>query len=236
MQKTLLAVLTGLMATQAHAHGVSSTVTLVSDYLFNGVSQTQKQPAVQVSLDYAHEQFYAGLWTSDVDFDTGVDGQNVDTEVDAYFGYNLPIGKDFSLEVGAAHYMYPGLDNSVEADYTEVFIGLTAWQNSLAKFWFADDYYGDTGRAWVLRLQQLYPLNDTLTLKAQANFIKHEDDDDYWFSAQDGYDHIQIGAIQKWRDINFELAYSDTCVGDKTDTDELAEGTLWLSVSRTFSY
>lgn len=235
MRKTFLAVLSGLMATSAQAHSVSSTLTFVSDYLFNGYSQTRSHPATQLSLDYSHDQFYAGLWTSDVDFDTFVDGQTVDTEVDAYFGYNLPIGKDFSLEVGAAQYMYPGLDNSVEADYAEVYIGLTAWQNSLVKAWYADDYYGDTGNAWVIRLQQLWPINDTLTLKAQTNIIGHEDSPNYWLGS-DGYHHYQIGAIQKWRDINFEVAYSDTTINSNDDPSEVADDTLWLSISRTFSY
>lgn len=236
MRKTFLAVLSGLMATSAQAHSVSSTVTFVSDYLFNGYSQTRSHPTMQLSLDYSHDQYYAGLWTSDVDFDTGVEGQTVDTEVDAYFGYNLPIGKDFSLEVGAAQYMYPGLDNSLEADYAEVYIGLTAWQNSLVKAWYADDYYGDTGNAWVLRLQQLWPVNDTLTLKAQANIIGHEDSPNYWLGVQDGYHHYQVGAIQKWRDINVEVAYSDTTLDSKDDPSEVADSTLWLSISRTFSY
>lgn len=235
MRKTLLAVCTGLIATQAQANSVSSTLTFTNDYLFNGVSQTFSHPAVQLSLDYSHEQFYAGLWTSDVDFDTGVEGQNVDTEVDAYFGYNLPIGKDFSLEVGAAQYMYPGLDNSVEADYAEVYIGLTAWQNSLIKVWYANDYYQDSGNAWVIRLQQLWPVNDTLTLKAQTNIVGHEDDPAYWYGS-DGYHHYQIGAIQTWREINFEVAYSDTNVSSSDDADDTADATLWLSISKTFSY
>ena len=41
-----------LLSTSAMAD-LSTTVTLASDYTFNGVSQTQNDPAIQGSLDYA---------------------------------------------------------------------------------------------------------------------------------------------------------------------------------------
>jgi len=41
----------GLLASiPGHAGSLSSTVTLTSDYLFDGVSQTQNAPAMQASL------------------------------------------------------------------------------------------------------------------------------------------------------------------------------------------
>ena len=47
----------------------ASTVTVASDYMFNGVSQTGNDPALQASLDYAANQgIYLGAWTSNVDF------------------------------------------------------------------------------------------------------------------------------------------------------------------------
>ena len=41
-----------LLSTSAMAD-LSTTVTLASDYTFNGVSQTMNDPAIQGSLDYA---------------------------------------------------------------------------------------------------------------------------------------------------------------------------------------
>ena len=47
----------------------SITVTGVSDYLFNGVSQTQEDPAIQACFDWAGDTgWYAGVWGSNVDF------------------------------------------------------------------------------------------------------------------------------------------------------------------------
>ena len=69
--KRLCAVGLMLVAGPALAGEFSSTITATSDYDFRGVSQTGKDPALQLSLDYAFDSgFYAGLWGSNVDFGT----------------------------------------------------------------------------------------------------------------------------------------------------------------------
>jgi uncharacterized protein (TIGR02001 family) len=53
-------------AAQAEA---TATVTATSDYDFRGITQTAQDPALQASVDYAHDSgFYAGAWGSNVDF------------------------------------------------------------------------------------------------------------------------------------------------------------------------
>ena len=55
-------------ATAANAE-VTGTLTAVSDYNWRGVTQTSMDPALQGSIDYAHDSgFYAGAWASNVDF------------------------------------------------------------------------------------------------------------------------------------------------------------------------
>src|SRR6187200_2427346 len=58
----------GLLVAAAAANAqVSSTVTLTSDYDFRGFSQSATDPAIQASLDYAHESgWYVGAWASNV--------------------------------------------------------------------------------------------------------------------------------------------------------------------------
>ncbi|HEY7740572.1 MAG TPA: TorF family putative porin, partial [Steroidobacteraceae bacterium] len=58
-----------LCATAAANAEVSYTVTAVSDYDFRGVSLSAKDPALQASIDYAHDSgFYAGAWASNIDY------------------------------------------------------------------------------------------------------------------------------------------------------------------------
>ena len=64
-----LAIASLLITSTSALAAISSTVNIASDYTFNGVSQTQENPALQASLDYANDNgFYAGAWASNVDF------------------------------------------------------------------------------------------------------------------------------------------------------------------------
>ena len=87
MKKTLLAA--AMLATSSAAFAeISGNVTLASDYVFRGISQTDNQIAIQGGLDYARDNgLYVGTWASSVDptfFDNGRDPQ---IELDIYAGY-----------------------------------------------------------------------------------------------------------------------------------------------------
>jgi len=61
-----------------------ASVTLASDYVFRGISQTDQDPAVQGSFDYKHPLgVYLGVWASNVD--ENVSKGNI--EIDYYGGY-----------------------------------------------------------------------------------------------------------------------------------------------------
>src|SRR3954453_1779900 len=72
----------GLLAAAGAANaGGSSTWTATNDYDFRGTTQSAKDPALQASLDYAHDSgWYAGAWASNVDFGTS----DPDLELDVY--------------------------------------------------------------------------------------------------------------------------------------------------------
>jgi uncharacterized protein (TIGR02001 family) len=73
-----------LSAVAANAE-ITGTVTAVSDYDFRGITQTAQDPALQGSIDYAHDSgFYIGAWASNVDFGDCCD-ENI--EVDLYTGF-----------------------------------------------------------------------------------------------------------------------------------------------------
>ena len=73
----------------------SASLTLTSDYVWRGVSQTLGDPAVQGSFDYEHNSgLYAGVWASNVDFfdpsapgASVADDDNADLELDLWLGY-----------------------------------------------------------------------------------------------------------------------------------------------------
>ncbi|HEY9037258.1 MAG TPA: TorF family putative porin [Pseudomonadales bacterium] len=124
--KTLMASSLLLAATGATAEDIgsgwdlSANVTLASEYLWRGISQTQGKGAIQGGVDLTHESgFYLGTWASNVDFDS-----EASSEWDFYTGYSFDVGPEdnpITLDVGLLEYTYTEQNslNFLEA-YTSV--------------------------------------------------------------------------------------------------------------------
>jgi len=107
----------------------SANMTLATDYIFRGVSQTSQDPAIQGGIDYSIDTgfydigWYAGVWASNIDFDAADDGNRANAgaiEIDAYTGIAgdlMGVGWD----VGFLQYWYPGSHENLEYDFWEVY-------------------------------------------------------------------------------------------------------------------
>lgn len=84
---------------------LSGYLTLASNYMFRGNSQTRNLPAIQGSLNYAFPYgIYANVWGSNVRF---VDS-TATVEMDTVIGVHNTIGENFTYDVSGARYNYPG--------------------------------------------------------------------------------------------------------------------------------
>lgn len=108
MKKFLLAATiaaSALVAGAASAEGaLSYNIAATNNYIWRGISQSNKEAAVQGGIDYANGSFYAGTWASNVDF-----GSDASLEVDLYAGLKPTIG-NWSFDFGAIYYAYPDED------------------------------------------------------------------------------------------------------------------------------
>src|SRR5262245_30541635 len=111
--RTVAAFALSMGAAAAHA-GVTSTWTLASDYDFRGITQTAGDPAVQASLDYAHDSgWYLGGWASNVDFCApgATTCLDADYELDLYTGFTGSMGEGgLGWDVGLIYYTYEKSD------------------------------------------------------------------------------------------------------------------------------
>jgi uncharacterized protein (TIGR02001 family) len=93
-------------------HTLTGNVGLYSQYIFRGLTQTNREPAIQGGFDYAHSSgFYAGTWASNVSWlrDSAAYMAGGSGEFDFYGGYKGAFGKsDFTYDLGALYYWYPG--------------------------------------------------------------------------------------------------------------------------------
>jgi hypothetical protein len=100
---------------------VTGSVALVSDYRLRGVSQTDKEMAVQGGITIAHESgVYVGTWASNLAGWGTFGGSNM--ELDLIGGYKVPVGGG-ALDVGLTWYMYPG--GASKTDFAEPFAKLS---------------------------------------------------------------------------------------------------------------
>lgn len=97
-----LLILAALLSTPAFAE-TSATVSLTTDYIARGTSQTYNKPAVTVYAETSTDEgLYAGVFAANVDFDDGTK-----LEVDPMVGYRFTAG-DVALDVGAMYISYYG--------------------------------------------------------------------------------------------------------------------------------
>jgi uncharacterized protein (TIGR02001 family) len=90
---------------------VTATITAVSDYRFRGLSLSDRDPALQGSVEVSHSSgFYVGTWGSTIK------GTSADVEVDLYGGWRGKAGA-IDLDAGAVAYVYPG---SSDFNYVEM--------------------------------------------------------------------------------------------------------------------
>jgi uncharacterized protein (TIGR02001 family) len=167
-------------ADPAPVHSLTGNVGLFSQYIFRGLTQTDRKPAVQGGFDYEHRSgLYAGTWASNVSWlrDGGVYQSGGSGEFDLYGGFrNTVPGTDFSYDVGGLYYWYPGspVPGAIRANTFELY-GSVGWRWVSVKYSRSMDKrtFGvpDSRGTWYLDITASVPLGAT-GLEAVAHWGK----------------------------------------------------------------
>lgn len=125
-------------------HTFTANVSLTSEYIYRGIAQSARKPAIQGGFDYSHSSgLYAGVWGSSISWLTdGVGGDGVKAgtapvEIDVYGGYkNTFAGGDWNYDVGVLTYNYPhsGTLSTVNSPNTTEVYGALGWKWLSAKY------------------------------------------------------------------------------------------------------
>lgn len=92
---------------------LNANMTVTSDYILRGISNSQHKPALQGAMSFVHDTgLYAGTYASTVDFN---DGKQASYEWDAFFGHT---GKSDTVnwDAGLLFFTYPGAAKSLQYD------------------------------------------------------------------------------------------------------------------------
>ena len=172
----------------ASPHTFTGNAGLYSQYVFRGLTQTNRDPALQGGFDYSHASgFYVGTWLSNISWltDTPATGYTSSSlEWDFYGGYRGTFGaSDFGYDVGLLQYYYPGTHSTfvapgtVKADTLEAYGALTwKWLSAKYSYSLGSKTLGvpSSRGTWYLDISANYPLTDKLSLQAHYGKQKFE--------------------------------------------------------------
>ncbi|WP_395375812.1 TorF family putative porin [Marinicella sp. W31] len=180
--------------------GFSAGVDIVSNYVSKGVSQTEDNPAIQPSIDYAWDNgIYVGLWASNVDYvPRGEPNDGADFEIDYYLGYGWNVLENVSLDISYTFYDYPGIEESIEDDfdYGEWIFGASYNRWGLQVGYSNDQVAsGETG-TWYKGSAD-FDLFENLSLNVEAGH----------------YDRSNFGNSYNWWGVDFTYDLGDFSVG-----------------------
>ncbi len=117
-----------LSLSTASAADLTGKITLTSNYIFRGLDQSNRSPAVQGGYDWSHDSgLYTGIWVSSVA--TGPEGS---IEVDGYFGYTTEWQRyGVGMDVGFIHYRYP----HISGERNEIY-GVLSFNGFSGSVWY----------------------------------------------------------------------------------------------------
>ena len=223
----------------APALTVGGSAAIVSDYRFRGVSQSDRDMAVQGGLTVTHASgVYAGVWGSNLAGWGTFGGANM--ELDLIGGYRAKLSGDATLDVGLTWYMYPG--GADETDFAEPYAKVTGTrgpatltagvayapkQQAIGK-WYDG---GATAAAGVYdhpgaRADNIYLWGDgawalagtPVTAKAHIGHSRGQDGlgpNATAVAPTGAYWDWSLGADVAWRRLTFNVSYVDTDISNR---------------------
>jgi uncharacterized protein (TIGR02001 family) len=188
---------------------LSWNLSVTSNYVFRGATQTNDNPALQGGLDYAFGDsgWYVGTWLSNIDF---VSPGTPDIELDGYFGYSVDFSDDWNLDLHAVRYFYLGSSQSYGSiDYNEYFAKVTYAEMINFTVAYANDYANGGYSSMYYNLGGSFDLGHDFSLNASVGHSNFSDD----FGS---YDDWNIGVSRQFGPVDIAINYYDTSTDDAT--------------------
>jgi uncharacterized protein (TIGR02001 family) len=178
-------------------------LTLTSEYVFQGISQTDDSPVIQagISQDFT-DNLYASLWVSEIDYVSiypSWDDNSI--EADYSLSYRHNPGADLSSSITFTHYNYEADSVPYDYDYNELSLALEYQQRFLAAINYSKGLFAsDTGTfSYQATWQQILPSELLLAAGAGYNDISK--------IAGSGYAYWNLTVSSKINDFVVDIGY-----------------------------
>jgi len=192
----------------------SFNIGATTDYMFRGISQNDRDPALQGGVDISYGVFYAGIFTSMIDFGGA---PPADVELDFYAGIK-PEWMGVSFDLGVIYYTYPGAnDSGAELDFVEFKAGASVTPVDKLTLggtvYYSPEYTLETGEVWTFEGTAAYELRQimmfTPTISATLGYQVGKDDD-FVALGDDDYLYWNVGLSLAVEKLTLDFRYWDT--------------------------
>lgn len=198
------------------------SLSILSDYLLDGVSQSNSEPALQAQGIYEFDSgIFAGLWASSIDLGPEIPA---DIELSYMAGYSKALTQSIQLELGLSRTQY--IKNSL---YDLVF--LEAYATAQIAENFSVSYAFSEGSALFaqsrrVRLSYERSLSSSSFLNLGATYVN---DQEYIGQRQ----HYKIGYSKEFGNSMLELNYQTTDIESEFDFQDRASGRFAIVLTLT---
>lgn len=148
---------------------VYAGIAATSNYVSDGVTQTNDNPALQGYLEFDASGFYGGAWMSNVDFP----GDDDSVELDLYAGYRNTMQGGIAYDLGYYRYLY-----NDTGDCCGEFIGVLSGQTSDKLAIEGQVTWDPESPDYSLEVSPEFNLNDFWSISATLGY-KHSYDGVY---------------------------------------------------------
>lgn len=227
---TLLSGANGLRA-EIGQKSIDASVTIASDYVFRGISQTLEDPALQLGLGFEHPSgFFAGVWGSNVDFPGNAVRENPrDIEVDLYLGFSKQLVGDLVGSALVTRYEYPDSDGRIEYSYNELGLGFLLRDQVGASVSYSDDFMGQGISSLVFEISGRQPLPHRVDLNLGLGY------QDLGRGFVESYGFWSLGVSTTRSRLTIDLSYIGTDEAAERVFGALAGNRVVLTVTGNFT-
>ncbi len=203
-RRTLAATALASLALPVHAAEFSGYLTLTTDYVWRGVTQSDGDPAVQLGGEVIFNSgVYGGIWGSTVDINNGGNRQR-DAEVSYYLGYGHDVTAQWTLGVRVVAYTYPGQTGPIDYNYEEYGLSVNYDDRVWLEYAYSPDYWGLQIESHNVELISEWPAGDHLVLGAAVGYF------DFTDFLDDSYAYWDVGVTWPINRFSIDLRYHDT--------------------------
>ncbi len=195
--------------------GINANLGLTSEYIREGISQTDGNPTWQTGLTWEHNSgFYLGGWASGLDrrYD------KASAEADIFAGFYQPLSDYTALSLTATHFTFYG-DNSDEQNYTELGARLLVDDSWVFGWRHSEEYLGTKSPRRALELSYTLHTGSFAIEFFGANYrwLELGDGAGYGDNKTNDYWHFRVGVERTWNRWDYRLLLERTGLGSEYD-------------------